>query len=74
MGFRFGLGLRAEDKGGSRERERKSSLAEEMEGKYCLLKIEAKQECKALHMCKKLQGGGRKCFFFSISYGQEKML
>lgn len=33
VGFRFGLGLRAEDKGGSRERERKSSLAEEMEGK-----------------------------------------
>lgn len=33
VGFRFGLGLRAEDKGGSRERERKSILAEEMEGK-----------------------------------------
>lgn len=70
---RFGLGLRAEDKSRSRERDRKASLAEETERKYCLLKTEAKQECKALQMCKKLQGRGRKCFFLSVCHGQKEM-
>lgn len=43
---RFGLGLRAEDKGRSRERDIKSSLAEETERKYCLLRLRQNRSAK----------------------------